>query len=108
MGAFSKQQTEIRCATIAAVNGLCKAKSHIQLGKKHTSGEQNLMPSFPTNKLLFSCTPRYVQGNASDFGQPLWNILRSRLYSQMFSKGISVSKFETRFPTLREYAQMEH
>lgn len=33
MGAFSKQCTGIRRAAIAAVNGLCDAKSHIQLGK---------------------------------------------------------------------------
>lgn len=34
MGAFLKQHTGIRCAAMAAVNGLCKAKSHIQPGKK--------------------------------------------------------------------------
>lgn len=50
--------------------------------------------------------PIYVQSNASDFGQSLWNILGSRLYTQMFSKQISISKLETRFPTMREYVQM--
>lgn len=49
MGAFFKQHTGVGCAAITAVNGLCKAKSHIQLGKNLWRAESNAIKFLQIN-----------------------------------------------------------